>query len=62
MSERLNGTTIITADIGAGISLLSALEMNIPIEDTDTAVRLSFNLLGYIFICKGILCFFVIWT
>ena len=44
-------------EIGAGISLFKALEINIPIEETDTAVRLSFKRTGYILIFKGILCF-----
>ena len=57
MRVRVRGMPIMMQDIGAGMSLFKALEINIPIEDTETAVKLSFKRRGSILIFKGILCF-----
>ena len=51
---------IITSEIGKGISCLKTLAINNPIDDAETAVKLSVTLLGYILICNGTLLYFVI--
>lgn len=47
------GIPIIIKETGRGISCLKTLAMKIPIEEAENAVKLSFTLLGSIFICKG---------
>ena len=47
------GIPIITSEIGKGISCLKTLAINSPIDDAETAVKLSVTLLGYILICNG---------
>ncbi len=49
------GMPIITSEIGKGISCLKTLAINNPIDDAETAVKLSVTLLGYILICNGTL-------
>mgnify|MGYP006995528609 FL=1 len=38
---------------GKGMSCLKTLAINNPIDEAETAVKLSVTLLGYILMCKG---------
>lgn len=47
------GIPIMMRESGKGMSCLKTLAINNPIDEAETAVKLSVTLLGYILMCKG---------